>query len=174
MSAALGEAFYQARHFDKSIEQNKKALELDPAYAVAHMNIIRADEQEARYNEARARLQMILALAPDEPIVLAMSGHEYAVSGHRAEALDVLSRLQQLAAHRYVSPLAFALIYIGLGDRNNAFQALDQAYNERSEYLVYLPSEPLADPLRSDPRFPALLRRLGLTAPPAPPAKLSR
>jgi len=66
------------------------------------------------------------------------------------------------------------LIYIGLGDKDHAFQALDQAYDERSEYLVYLPTEPLADPLRSDPRFAAFLKRLGLTAPGILPAAASR
>jgi tetratricopeptide (TPR) repeat protein len=174
MNAALGEVLYQTRQFDQSIEQTKKALELDPEYAAAHMTIVLADEQEHRYTEARARLQMILALAPNDPIVLAMSGHEYAVSGHRAEALAALSKLQGLQAHQYVSPLAFALIYIGLNDKNHAFEALDQAYDERSEYLVYLPTEPLADPLRSDPRFPAFLKRLGLTAPATSPAATSR
>lgn len=164
MSTALAEAYYQARQFDRSIEFNQKSLELDPGFANAVMNLARSYEQEGRYKEADGLLQRIVAVAPNEPVALAMAGHEYAVSGRRSDALRMLSQLQQIAGQRYVPPLYFALIYIGLGDRDKAFDSLNRAYQERSEYLVYLPTEPLADPLRSDPRFPALLKRLGLTA----------
>jgi tetratricopeptide (TPR) repeat protein len=165
LNAALGEAYYQDRQFDRGIEQNQKSLQLDAEYSVALMNIARAYEQKHTYTQAHVLLQKMLVLAPEEPVVLALAGHEYAVSGHPQQARSMLSRLQKVASQRYVPPLYFALMYIGLGDRNKAFQALDQAYEERSEYLVYLPTEPLADPLRSDPRFPQLLKRLGLTAP---------
>lgn len=169
-NTALGEAYYQARQFDRSIEHHKKALVLDPGNANAVMNLARSYEQARRYPEAHELLQTIAAAAPDEPAVVAMAGHDYAVSGHPAEARGMLSNLRQMAGRRYVPPLYFALIYIGLGDRNKAFQSLDLAYEERSEYLVYLPTEPMADPLRDDPRFPQFLKRLGLTAPAIPAA----
>jgi hypothetical protein len=70
--------------------------------------------------------------------------------------------LQQRSRSIYVPSLYIAMIYTGLGNRNQAFAWLDKAYAERCEYLVYLPTEPMADPLRNDPRFPALLARLGL------------
>ncbi len=166
MNTALGEAYYQDRQFDRSIEQSQKSLQLDPSYADATMNIVRAYEQERQYPKADALLQKILALAPNEPAVLALAGHEYAVSGHPQQARAMLARLQNVDKQRYVAPLYFALIYGGLGDRDKVFEALDRAYDERAEYLVYLPTEPLADSFRDDPRFPQLLRRLGLTAPP--------
>ena len=86
----------------------------------------------------------------------------YAVSGHRAEALNSLTQLKQTASHRYVPTLYLAMIYTGLHDNDKAFEWLNKAYDEHCDYLVYLPTEPMADPLRGDPRFSRLLRRLGL------------
>jgi tetratricopeptide (TPR) repeat protein len=162
-NAALGEAYFQARQFDRSIEETQKSLDADPSYEDALMNIARAYEQKGMYDRSEAVLRQLLARAPEEPAILSMAGHEYAVSGHRSQAREIISRLESIAGRRYVPPLYFALIYIGLGDRDKAFQFLNKAYDERSEYLLYLPTEPLADPLRNDPRFPALLGRLGLT-----------
>jgi tetratricopeptide (TPR) repeat protein len=161
-NAALGEAYYQARRFDLAIAESQKSLVADPGYPVALMSIARSHEQLQRYDDADAILQKALAAAPNEPAVLAMVGHEYAVSGRSADAHRILSRLQTLSQQRYVSPLYFALVYIGLGEKNAAFRSLDQAYAERSDYLVYLGSDPWADPLRDDPRFPAFMQKVGL------------
>lgn len=162
--AALGEAYYQARQFDLSIQANQKSLLADPTYADALMNIARSYEQLKKYDQADAMLQKLLAVAPNEPAALAMAGHEYAVSGHSADARKVVVRLQQLSHSRYVSPLYTALVYIGLGDKKAAFLSLDQAYDEGSDYLVYLGSDPWADPLRGDPRFQVFLKKLGISA----------
>jgi hypothetical protein len=89
-------------------------------------------------------------------------GHEYAVSGDTAKATQIIAQLQQLSARTYVPAIYIALVYTGLNDLDNAFPWLDKAYNERTEYLMYLPTDPLADPLRADPRFAQLLQRLGL------------
>ena len=162
LNSALGEAYYHARQYDVTIEQNRKALELDPSYAVALVNLGLAFGQKGMHREARATFQKLLGMAPDEPAILALLGHEYAVSGDARHAREMLARLQQISRTRYVPSLYIAMIYTGLGDKDQAFQWLDKAYDERCEYLVYLPSEPLADPLRGDARFTQLLRRLGL------------
>ena len=162
LSSALGEAFYQNREFDNAIQHNSRSLELDPSYAVALVNIGRAYELKGMHEKARDAFQKILSFAPDDPAVLALMGHEYAVSGDKAKALAVISHLKQLSAHTYVASMYVALIYTGLQDLDHAFEWLNRAADERCEYLVYLPSEPLADPLRNDPRFPQLLQRLGL------------
>jgi len=162
--AALGEAYYQGRQFDLAIQENQKSLLADPTYADALMNIARSYEQLRNYNQADAILQRVLAAAPNEPAVIAMAGHEYAVSGDLASARRMVSRLQQLSQTRYVSPLYPALVYIGLGDHNAAFHSLDQAYDDGSDYLVYLGTDPWADPLRGDPRFQALLKKLGISS----------
>lgn len=162
LSSALGEAFYQNREFDQAIRHNSRSLELDSSYAVALVNIGRAYEMKGMHPQAREAFQKILAVAPDDPAVLGLIGHEYALSGDKAKALDIIAHLKQLSAHAYVPTMYVALVYTGLHDLDNAFDWLNRAANERCEYLVYLPTEPLADPLRGDPRFPQLLRRLGL------------
>ena len=164
LNTALGEAYYQARRFSESIAPNGEALSIDPHYAVAVINTGRAYEQMRMYPQAQQAYQSILAFAPHDPALMALVGHLAAVSGQPAAARGVIAQMQKMSADkdRYVPSLYVALIYIGLGDRNQAFAWLDKAFEEHSEYLVYLPTEPMADPLRDDPRFLALLERVGL------------
>jgi TolB-like protein/Flp pilus assembly protein TadD len=162
LSSALGEAYYHARRFDVTIEQNKKALELDPSYAIALVNIGRGYEQLGMHQQARDAFQTILTAAPDDPAILALMGHEYGVSGDTVNANQILARLNEVSRKKYVPAIYFAVVYIGLNRKDDAFHWLDKAYDERCEYLVYLGSEPLADPLRGDPRFARLLSRIGL------------
>jgi tetratricopeptide (TPR) repeat protein len=161
-NAALGEAYYQDRQFDLAIQENQKSLLADPSYLVALMNIARSYEQLKNYAKADATFQQVLSFASQEPAVLAMAGHEYAVSGRSAPAHAILVQLQEISRHRYVSPLYPALVEIGLGNKDQAFRWLDQAYDDRSDYLVYLRTDPWADPLRKDQRFAAFLKKLGL------------
>ncbi len=162
MASALGEAYYQARQFDQTIAQNQRALELDPTYAIALVNIGRAYQQKGMHPQAQAAFQKILSVVPHDPAVLALLGHEYAVSGRRADAQQIAAQLKNISTRRYVPALYFALISTGLGDKDDAFRWMDVAAEERAEYLVYLGSEPLADPLRSDPRFADLISRVGI------------
>lgn len=162
MTSALGEAYYHARRFDLTIEQNSKSLELDPGYAVALVNIGRAYQQKGMHRQAREAFQKILALSPESPAVLSLLGHEYGISGAKSEAEQTLAKLKEISRRRYVPAVYIALVYTGLGDKQHAFEWLQKAYAERCEYLVYLPTEPLADPLRGDPRFQQLLDQLGL------------
>ena len=164
LTSALGEAYYQKRQFDLTIEQNSRSLEFDPSYAIALVNIGRAYELKGMHPQAREAFQKILAVAPNDPAVLSLIGHEYAVSGETAKATQIIAQLQQLSTHTYVPAIYIALVYTGLHDLDHSFDWLEKAYDERCEYLVYLPSEPLADPLRGDPRFAQLLQRLGLKA----------
>ncbi len=163
LHSALGEAYYHARRFDLSIAQNKEALDLDPSYAIALVNIGRGYEQLGMHQQAREAFHRILGAAPEDPAILALLGHEYAVSGDTANANKALAKLMEIANKKYVPAVYFAVIYTGLNQKDEAFRWLDKAFVERCEYLVYLGSEPLADPLRSDPRFPRLLARLGLS-----------
>jgi TolB-like protein/Flp pilus assembly protein TadD len=162
LNTALGEEYFHARQFKESIEPNQQALALDPNYAVAVINLGRAYEQQRMYPEALHSYQSILAFAPKDPALLALLGHLYAVSGQRVAAHKIILQLQQISKSRYVPSLYVAMVYTGLGNKDQAFAWLDKAYAERCEYLVYLPTEPIADPLRGDPRFSALLQRLGL------------
>ena len=162
LNTAVGEAYYQARRYKESIGPSQQALAIDPHYADAIINIGRAYEEMGMYPQAQQAYQSILAFAPHEPALLGLLGHLYAVTGRRASALEIISQLQQISKTKYVPSVYIALIYVGLNDKDRAFNWLDKAYEERCDYLIYLPTDPMADPLRSDPRFSALLKRLGL------------
>jgi tetratricopeptide (TPR) repeat protein len=93
-----------------------------------------------------------------------------AAAGRRKEAEAALQDLLALSRTRYVNPFEIALVHIGLGRTDEAFRWLDRAYEDRSDLLVYLGVDPRLDSVRSDPRFEALVRRVGLSpAAPAPP-----
>jgi TolB-like protein/Tfp pilus assembly protein PilF len=162
LNAALGEAYYEAHRFSDSIGSYQIALSIDPHYGVAIIQIGRNYEQMGMYPQAQQAYQSILAFAPHDPALLALLGHLYAVSGRQEAARDIISQLQKMSGDRYVSSLYMAMVYTGLGDNNQAFTWLDKAYEEHCDFLVYLPTDPMADPLRNDARFPALLERLGL------------
>lgn len=161
---ALGEAYYEARQFDKTIEQIKKSLVLDPAYLVALINMGRAYDQMGKHDEALKIYQKIQAAAPDEPVIQALIGYNHAVSGNRVRAIEAIRQLKEAGKAKYIPSLYIAMIYVGLKDKREAFAWLDKAYDERCEYLVYLPTEPMADPLRGDPRFAEFLGRMGLAS----------
>ena len=88
--------------------------------------------------------------------------HAYAVSGRKNEALKLLDELHQKSKQRHVASWVFALIYTGLGDKNHAFEYLEKGYDDRPSDISYLGIEPRLEPLRSDPRYKELMRRLGL------------
>jgi hypothetical protein len=113
------------------------------------------------HQQAREAFQKILGGAPEDPAILALMGHEYAVSGDKANANKVIAKLARIATKKYVPSVYFALVYTGLNDKDDAFRWMERAYEERCEYLVYLGSEPLADPLRDDPRFVTFVQRIG-------------
>src|SRR5262245_39264364 len=112
--------------------------------------------------EAIASLRAALGQLGRNPEVEGELGYALGVAGRRGEALAMLEGLRQLSSTRYVSPYAVALVHVGLGDRDQALAWLEKAYVERSDYMPYLSREPMLDRLRSDPRFAALVRRVGL------------
>lgn len=92
-----------------------------------------------------------------------LMGNVHAVAGRRDVAAQILGRLEERVKRgEYVSPVSIALIHIGLGDADRAFRWLERAYDERAPQLIWLKVDPIFDPLRSDPRFTRLLRRMGL------------
>ena len=93
---------------------------------------------------------------------LALLGYAHARLGERSQALRVLDQLEAASKERYTPALSFAVVYVGLGEKDQAFVWLEKAYDERTSRLGYLKVERLWDPLRSDPRFADLVRRIGL------------
>ena len=158
----LGWHYLYARQYDQAMEQFRKTLELDPAFPQAQRYAAWAYLQKGMHQEAIASLRAALGLLGRNPEVEGELGHALGVAGRRTEALAVLEGLRQLSSIRYVSPYSVALVHAGLGDRDQALAWLEKAHVERSDYMAYLNREPMLDGLRSDPRFAALVRRVGL------------
>lgn len=160
--ASASGVFYRARQYDRSMEQARKVLDLDPGFSVGHRELARILVQQRKYGEAIAEYRQTIALSGRTSQNLGELGNAYAVSGQRAEALTLLDELKTMSARGYVSPLDFAFIHTGLGDKERAFTHLEQAYQERSTWLMWIKVDPRLDVLRSDPRFAELLRRMRL------------
>lgn len=159
----VGSVLVFARQYDQAIPQLKSAIELDKSYWFGYYFLGRAYEQKGRIPEAIEMFQRALDLEKDNAENWANLGHAYAISGKRAEALKIIDHLNELSATSYVAPYNIAAIHAGLGNKDEAFAALDRAYNERSALLaIYLTTDPRMDSLRSDPRFSELGRRIGL------------
>ena len=161
----LGWHYLYARQYDQAIEQFRRTLELDPTFPQSQRYAAWAFLQKGRHEEAIAALRAALKGLGGQSEVEAELGYALAIAGQRAEARAMLEGLRQLSSSRYVSPYSVALVHAGLGDRGQALAWLDKAYDERSDYIAYLRLEPMLDPLRSDPRFDALVRRVGLPSP---------
>jgi tetratricopeptide (TPR) repeat protein len=140
--------------------RQEKTLELDPTFALAHDTLGRAYLQKLMYKEGIAEFEMELAISPENPVALSWLGYALGAAGRRAEAQKVLDRLNELSKHKYVPAADVARVYSGLGEKDKAFDWLEKGYEERS--LGPIKIEPIFDPLRSDPRFQDLLRRMNL------------
>ena len=162
MTVHLGFHYYCARQYDQAIEQCSKTIELDPGFHEAHQFLGWAYEQKKMYEEAIAEIQKAISLSGGRPYWVAALGHVYAVSGQKEEAQKILDELKELSKRRYVSPFDIALTYTGLGEMDQAFIWLQEAYEQRSGWFPYIKVYPIFDALRSDPRFADLLRRVGL------------
>ena len=160
--AGIGEILNFQRQYDQTIEQYQKTLEMDPNSGFAHWAIGNVYVNKGMYSEAIAEYQKAIPLSGDSPDEPAMLGYAYALSGKRREAQQVIDDLKERSKRTYVSPSTIAFIYGGLGEMEQAFVWLDKAYDERDSLLILLKIEPTFDPLRSDPRFTELLRRVGL------------
>jgi TolB-like protein/tetratricopeptide (TPR) repeat protein len=152
---------YTSRQYDRVVAASRRTLELEPEFVPARQLLAAAYLQIGRVDESVAELRKAIGFAGDEPLLLTALAHAHAVAGRRADALAVLETLRRLAACRYVSAYQTALVYVGLGDFDASFAWFDKAAAERASGLVNLCIEPRLDPIRPDPRYVALVRRMG-------------
>jgi len=158
-----GAVLVYTRQWNAAIDQLKAAIELDPAFWFDHIYLGMAYEEKGRLPEAISEFERALDLEKDNTEIWSGLGHAFAVSGNGAEARKVLDHLKVMSAHEYVAPYNVAIIYAGLGDKDQVFPWLEQAYEDRSFYLAAaLTADSRLDGLRSDRRLVDLLRRVGL------------
>lgn len=158
----LARMLYFWRDYDKSLEQYRAVLEMDPNFSPAHLWLAHVYEQKEMFDQAIAELEAGVRLAAESPFSLTRLAHGHAVAGRPDDATRVLQKVQGFSKEKYVSPYDIAIVHVGLGENDQAFTWLDRAFEERSLWLGYLNVEPQLDPLRSDPRFHDLRRRIGL------------
>ena len=159
---ALARLSYFAREPDQALEQCRKTLELDTGFHMAHGQLGLVHAQKGMFDEAIGAFKEAITLSRGNPAYLAAMGHAYGQAGMRSEALKTLQELKEISTRRFVSSYFIGLVYVGLGEKVEAFRFLETACAERYLWLVYLNVDPAFDALRSDPRFRDLLRRVGL------------
>jgi tetratricopeptide (TPR) repeat protein len=161
ISLRVGVLLYQTRQNEQAIEHWKEAVALYPNFAEPHSGLGRAFRQKGMYQEAIAELEKAVGMERRDGL-LSELGHTYALAGRKDEAIKLAKELEERAKQRYVSPVAIARIYSGLGERERVFEWLRKGYEDRSDHLLTLGVDPSFDGIRSDPRFADLLRRVGL------------
>ena len=162
ISSNRGFILENARRYEESIEQLRRVIEIDPDnyqanWALAHTYIDKKEFDNAIHAAERA-----VTVSGRAPAALGVLGLAYGLAGRKGEANKVLTELLEQQQHRYVSPMAITFVYIGLGNKDQAFAWLEKAYQERSNPMAFFKVWPTVDPLRSDPRFVDLLRRIGV------------
>ncbi len=160
INADLAELLVLAHSYDESIRLSRKTIEMDPNFAMAHNQLAQAYLQQHRYEEAVAELQKAVQLSGGSPTCIANLARAYALSGQRSKAVKLLNELKARSTPGYSHASEVAVIYVSLGEMDEAMNWLERGYAERFNPGVLI--RPGFDPLRSDPRFVNLAHRVGL------------
>jgi DNA-binding winged helix-turn-helix (wHTH) protein/TolB-like protein/tetratricopeptide (TPR) repeat protein len=155
----LGWVYYLAHRGPEAIAAYRSTLAMDPDFSLAHFDLALVLSEEGKSSEAIAEMEKASDRGSD---YLAGLGYVYGRAGLRPEALRALAKLKALSRTHYVPPYHFAWIYTGLGDRDRAIGELEEVYREHTQHVVDFKTVPMFDPLRSDPRYQDLLKRVGL------------
>ncbi len=158
----LGFLHYLQRNFDLSIAQFRKVLEMNPQYYLAHAMMGQVYTQAGKYAEAAACYVQARAADAGSNFVDSLEAMTLAAAGDIAAVRPLLQSIERRAADAYISPVSIAYVYTALGDRESAFELLDQAITDRDPNILGLKSNPIFDSLRSDPRYPGLLAKMQL------------
>jgi len=161
ISSQRGSILGYARRYDEAIEQLHRVIAMDQDSFQAYWSLGTVYAGSGRFAEAVESAEKAAALSRT-PGALGILGMCYGFTGRTAEANKILDELLELNRRRYVPTAAMANVYVGLGNKDQAFFWLEKAYQERSYYMAYLKVLPFLDSLRGDPRFDDLLRRIGL------------
>jgi TolB-like protein/Tfp pilus assembly protein PilF len=162
VSHSLAVQLYLARRFDQAIEQAHNTLEMDANFAISYQLLGEVHVSKGLYREGLLALEKFSALSRTSAISRALVGYSHARLGERSAALRIIEELTSASKHSFIPAFLYALVYAGLEDKDQAFGWLEKAYEERFNRLAYLKQDALWDPLRSDPRFIDMLRRLGI------------
>jgi serine/threonine-protein kinase len=159
----VAEVLYYMQNYDLAIEQLNRVLELDPNFMVASLTLGQVYAQESKFDEAITEVQKARhILGTNSPYGIGTLGYIYAKAGKKDEAIKTLNQLLGLTKQGYALSVDIASVYAGLGDKDKAFEWLEKGYDEQNSSLGYLKIEFGWDNLRSDPRYTAMLKKIGL------------
>jgi TolB-like protein/Tfp pilus assembly protein PilF len=156
------ETLYYARKYDEAIQEAQGVVKDSPRFALAYYWLGCAFREKKMYPDAIATFERARKLTADSPFMVMAYGHAQALAGDVVEARKALSLLSQMQQSRPVPDLYLAAIHVGLGEKDEAFRLLNRDFQKRIDRLIYLRVEPMADPLRSDPRFAQFLAKIGV------------
>ena len=156
----LAAIYGYARQYDQGISQLHKVIEMDPNWYLGHMVLCQTYALKGQFAEAIVEGEKGRGLS-DDPAVMSFLAYSYARSGKRDEAMKLVDKMHEVARQRYVPSYGFGVAYIGLGDKDQAFQWLERSLQDRAWEITFLKVDPSMDSLRMDPRFNELVRRVG-------------
>jgi tetratricopeptide (TPR) repeat protein len=156
----IGDVYLWSRQYGRALEYYQQAIRMSPDFFFGYQGRGFVLFCQGRTEAAVPDYEKVVALA-DFPLSHALLGQIYGMTGKRTDALKILEQLKRQSIHQYVPAVAFVVVYEGLGDKDLAFQWLEKAYEDRSGYLASLRA-PYWDGLRSDLRFHAIYKKVGL------------
>ena len=159
INATLGQAYIHAGQLDEAIAQLRTTVEMDGSFYYGRGGLGLALELKGQIPEALAEYEKAIALS-DDPLPQAVLGRLYGTIGRRAEATKVLAQLKEARQHRHIDAYCLAIVYLGLGDCDQALNWLERGFQERSGWLRNIRVSPFLKPLHSDPRFEALAEKI--------------
>ncbi|HEV2247059.1 MAG TPA: tetratricopeptide repeat protein [Terriglobia bacterium] len=160
LSLNLGWIYYLTRHYDHAVTQYRKAIDMDPNRPENGLGLGNVYVQRGQLDLAIREYRKAVELSGEAPWALSDLGYADALAGKRREALEILKQLSEMSKHRPVPALDRALLYISLGDKQQALAWIEKAYEQHDGKMLLLRADPHYDSLRSDPRFQDLLRRM--------------
>jgi len=157
----LATTYFLRGEYERSLRHSAKTIELEPNYMPIHFLMGCNYIELNRLSEAIEEFQVIYKLDEEAYLALGFMGYAHALAGQRAEAETLLNILEEISQRKYVSPYSMLVIHLALGPRDRVFEILEQLYEERNDWLVWLKVSPELKGLRDDHRFKNLLRRIG-------------
>jgi tetratricopeptide (TPR) repeat protein len=159
----IGFELYYSGDYEAAIKQLQTTLEMNRDFPLAHLWLGRAYQQQGKYEAAINEFKLAERGLPQWPVALAAAGNVYGILKNKGEAKKVLNILQDLSSKKYVTSYGIALVYAATGEKEKAFEFLNRAYQERTNWVVWLKLDPRWNSIRSDTRFADLLLRVGLS-----------
>ena len=160
VNSDLGFHHYYAGQYDEAVKQLTFVLEMNPKFPPAHLWLGRTLQELGRFDEALAEFRQVETVLHEWTVSIAARGFVAAVAGRTSEAEEILDALQRLGNRKFVTSYGVALVHAGLGQDDAAFSRLNDAFAERSHWLVWLRLDPRWNRLRQDPRFAELVARM--------------